>query len=304
MIVPKYIQTNFSLSSIINYKVGGYAQYFCMPSNLSHLILAKEFAQINNLPIIIIGCGTNLLVSDSGIKGLVIYLGSKIGCKIEELNMISNDRFLKISSYSSKAELLDYSAINELTGLEFSAGIPGTVGGGIFMNAGTKWGSYSSCLYKVGFITQDNQYQEVSSEELSLGYRSNNSSLLKSGSIIWDVTFKLQKSSREKIEQKINEILSYRGMKQPLLYPNCGSVFKNPPKNISELGAGRLIERSNLKGKKIGGAQVSLKHANFIINDGSATAKDVFDLIKHVQEVVFKNFNIHLQKEVILLGKF
>ena len=187
-----------------------------------------------------------------------------------------------------------------LEGLEFSAGIPGTMGGAICMNAGTKWGSYSDVVEEVTFFSSKNGYFNKKANELSFKYRGLGTRILDEETIVQKVTMRLKKSNGlDKSRALVDEILTYRGRRQPLEYPNCGSVFKNPP--APQRGAGRLIEACGLKGLTVGEAQISNKHANFILNLGNAKSSDVKELIEKAREQVLRKFSVNLEPEVKLL---
>jgi UDP-N-acetylmuramate dehydrogenase len=289
------------LAPYVTYKIGGPADIFVMPQSIEDMCRALDFSCEQALPVTLLGNGSNLLIRDKGIRGVVIYLGSLKEGRIEILSEDANQIMIRVPANLSKAHLLDWSLLHNLSGLEFSAGIPGTLGGAVFMNAGTKWGSYSNVIEAVQFYSLKKGLYTVLKDGLGLKYRGHGEGLLDGKTIVLSVDLLLKKEvDSKKSRNLVDEILGYRGMRQPLEYPNCGSVFKNPEN--SEKGAGRLIEAAGLKGIRVGGAQVSLKHANFILNLGTATASDVETLIKKIQKEIFEKFSIQLETEVIILG--
>ena len=256
------VKENVSLAGYTTFKIGGPAKYFFRAKTKQDLIKAVEFAKSNHLPYFILGGGSNLLVSDNGFDGLVIkvqntkyqILGTKI---IVEAGVKLND-------------LVKVSIENNLTGLEWAIGIPGTIGGAVKVNAHA-FGSNISEL--VGDIKKDNN-------------------------IIFSVELELKKGGRKESNELIKEYIKKRENSQPLEYPSAGCIFRNIPGH----GAGRLIDKAGLKGVKIGQAMISDKHANFIINLGEAKAKDVMELIKLVKKAIKKRFNLDLEEEIEQLG--
>ncbi len=252
---------NESLKKHNSFRIGGKADYFCIPKNIEELKQALLFAKEKKLEIAIVGCGTNLLVRDQGFKGLVI--------KTSKLNAgISLPRLIK--SLASKG----------LGGLEFLAGIPGSVGGAVVMNAGA-WGKEISRVVKEVVVLDYNGKEKVfKKKDLKFGYRS--SRFQKEKYIIVEVVFRLKKKKKSLIKKDINKYLSMRKSRQPLGSPNCGSIFKNPKSGF----AGQIIELAGCKGMRRGDAQVSQKHANFIVNLGEAKARDVIRLMTVIQSRV------------------
>lgn len=295
------------LSRWTAYGIGGPADALFEPANEDELCVALEAATKYNVPITSLGNGTNLLVRDGGVRGLVVYLaqrGRRDGLDegIDVIEETDTSALVRVSSRCAKARLLDFALDRGFAGLEFSAGIPGSLGGAVFMNAGTKWGSYGDVIERVHFFKPGDGRFTKTSAEIGFKYRGHGEGLLSGGTVVLAVEVRLSKTKpKAEIRALVDEILGYRGGKQPLELPNCGSVFKNPAN--SALGAGRLIEACGLKGKTVGGAQVSLKHANFILNLGGATSNDVETLIREVQAVVFAQRGVALETEVIVLGE-
>ncbi len=270
-------------------KVGGKADIFIMPSNIielqSAIITAKQF----NIPVTILGNGSNVIVKDGGLRGITLCLR-----KLHDIHVKGN-----VILAQSGAAIIDVSqqALEfELSGLEFACGIPGTVGGALYMNAGAYGGQISDILESATILTGDGEIQTLSKSELLLGYRQ---SIFKDkGYVILEANFKLEKSVAKLIKDKMDELTIARRTKQPLEYPSCGSVFKRPPGYY----AGKLIQDCGLQGKRIGGAEVSKKHAGFIVNVENATSQDYLNLIGFVQQTVKEKFGVDLETEVIILG--
>ncbi len=280
------------MSKHTTFKIGGNADYFLTPENEEQLKSAYIAAKQADKSVLILGNGSNLLVGDKGIRGVVICLfkkmdnievcGEKIvaGCGVP---------MSRVSNAAMKAEL---------SGFEFASGIPGTVGGGVYMNAGAYGFELKDIIETVRFMDSAGNISELSCEKCEFGYRE--SIFEKKGYIVLGCTFKLKKDNADAIRERINDYTQRRTSKQPIEKPSAGSVFKRPQGYF----AGALVEAANLKGFSIGGAQVSEKHAGFIVNTGGATARDVLDLIKHIQAVVYEKNGVRLETEVKLIGEF
>lgn len=271
------------------FRIGGNADVFVCPENI--LELEKIVAKLNcqNLPYFVIGNGSNLLVSDKGIEGVVICT-EKINSITVSENKIFAEAGAKLSALASEATK------NSLTGLEFAAGIPGTVGGGVFMNAGAYDGELKNVITTVK-ILREGKIIDLSAEQCAFGYRS--SVFQATGDIILGAEFLLSPGDRDKISSKIHDFAARRKLKQPLEFPSAGSAFKRPEGYF----AGKLIDDSGLRGFSVGGAQVSEKHCGFIINKGGATAADVLNLIKYIKTSVYVRFGVKLQEEIKLIGR-
>jgi len=280
----KYLR-NESLKKHTTFKIGGTADYFCVPRGVEELQEAIEFAEEHDLEIAVMGGGSNLLVLDRGFRGLVIKLaGGMNGIRIDGSTV----------RVGAGAML---SRLTNLGGLEFLAGIPGTVGGAVVMNAGA-WGKEIAPYVKeVILIGRKGRKKVLSRKELGFKYRG---SRLQNGKwIVAEVLLKLNKRDKNKIKEEIKHYLTARKIAQPLGIPNCGSVFRNPPGKF----AGKLIENAGCKGMRYGDAQVSEKHANFIVNLGDAKARDVIRLITAVQKAVKSRFHIALEPELKIMVK-
>lgn len=270
-----------------SFRIGGDASLFIEPLSPSELALIVEKCCENKIEYFVLGNGSNLLVSDDGITKPVIHLGRGF----DSIEM-PDETTIVAKAGASLSALCKYALSKELTGLEFAYGIPGTVGGAAFMNAGAYGGEMKDVVYSCSHIDYRGNFGSLKEERLDFGYR--RSAYSENGFIITDVTFKLCKGHKDEIESRMNELLQKRIDKQPLNYPSAGSVFKRPEGYF----AGELIERSGLKGKTIGGAAVSKKHAGFIVNVGNATCSDVAALIEFCRDTVFEKFGVTLETEI------
>jgi UDP-N-acetylmuramate dehydrogenase len=242
------------------------------------------------IPYYLIGNGSNLLVNDAGFRGVVLMLsGEFFDIALLDENTIICGAGTKLS------KLCLFALNNSLSGLEFLWGIPASVGGAVFMNAGAYGGEIKDVLLSCSYITPDGTEKERGAKELELAYRE--SVFMRNKNIISSAKFKLHKAEKQAIQSQMNAFFERRKEKQPLNYPSAGSIFKRPPGNY----AGTLIASCGLKGLSIGGAQISEKHAGFIVNTGTATCEDVLNLIKLVQDEVFKKSGVVLEKEIMVL---
>jgi UDP-N-acetylmuramate dehydrogenase len=283
------------LKNHVAYRVGGPADILAFPQSEEDLVWIGQQAQAHSLPLTVIGRGTNLLVSDKGIRGITVSL-EKAFKTIELLSQQPDGKiWVKAGGGVSKPELLEWAVQGGFTGLEFSSGVPGTIGGGIFMNAGTKYGCYGDILKELRLFDFSTGAQTFSRKEFHFGYREQTA--VKNRLVLW-ATFELIRGEPTAIRTEVNRIIQERADKQPLDFPSCGSTFKNP----EGYSAGRLIEKAGLKGRTVGGAQISEKHANFILNKGNATAQDILDLIQIAKDTVQSQFGVTLECEVIILG--
>jgi UDP-N-acetylmuramate dehydrogenase len=282
------------LAPYLAYGVGGPADCLLTPQTEEELTWIAAICRTHSIPLTIVGTGTNLLVRDEGIRGVTLMLRDAFrGVEIEQE---SGDKvWVRAGGGVSKPDLLEWAVQRGLRGLEFSSGVPGTIGGGIFMNAGTKYGCYGDLLRKVRLFDFEHGAKEFTTDRSLFGYREQK--LVKNTLVLW-ATFELVRGDREKIRAEVNRIIAERAEKQPLDFPSCGSTFKNP----EGYSAGRLIEKAGLKGMRVGGAEISEKHANFILNKGHATAQDLLTLIEMVKVKVKAESNIDLECEVIILG--
>lgn len=280
-----HISEDINLSKYTTYKVGGIAKVMVSPKTVEKLILLLKELKKRNIKYKVLGYGSNLIFSDSEFNGIII--------KLDQFNNISINDTTVIAGAGVSLVKLSYKVMKEgLSGLEFASGIPGTVGGAIFMNAGAYKSDMSCIVSEVKVVTPDFEVKTLYNSDLEYKYRS--SFLQKhEGYICLEAKLVLQRSNTKEIKDLMEKRRQKRIMLQPLEYPSAGSVFRNPENDF----AGRLIEECGLKGYTIGGAKVSEKHANFIINSNNATAKDVRDLIKYVHDTVKEKTNIDLKIE-------
>ena len=286
--ITQKIMYNEPMRNHTSFKVGGNADLFVSVVNEDELKQALNYAKLKNLPITIIGNGSNLLVSDNGIRGLVI----KIDIQFFKIEDNKKDIVVKVGSGNKMMALGIQLKEKEISGFEELSGIPGTVGGAVFMNAGASGKEMKDIVVSTKCMDKDGKIFELSNEDQKFEYRS--SIFNQKEYIILETKLKLEKGNKENIEQKMKEYLNKRKEKQPLEYPSAGSTFKRQEGIITA----KLIDECGLKGYKIGGAMVSEKHAGFIVNTGDATAKDVLELIKYVKEKVYKETKIRIEEEI------
>lgn len=280
-------EENVPMSSKTSFKTGGNAELMLYPDSVDSLLKLLDVCKKNNVKTYIIGNGSNILVSDNGLSGVVFRLSGNMS-KIE----LIDEQTVFCQCGASMKSLCNFALENSLSGLEFAYGIPGTAGGAAYMNAGAYGGEMKDVLFKCEHIDSDGNIGSFEGNELNLGYRK--SVYSDKDFIITGLYLKLKKGNRDDIKSLMNENLFKRKDKQPLEYPSAGSTFKRPEGYF----AGKLIEDSHLKGFSVGGAQVSEKHAGFVINKGNATTADILALIKHIQDEVYKNFKVKLETEV------
>lgn len=278
---------NEPLSRHSSFKIGGLADVFIKPYDIMQLKSVLEFCREKDVPYVVVGNGSNILFKDEGFKGAVINIGPNMASvKLEDENIIVASAGVPL------AKVAYFAMEHSLAGFEFVWGIPGNIGGAVFMNAGAYDGEIKDIIVSSNYIDRNNNEGVILKEDMGLGYRK--SVYMENGFIITGAKFKLKKGNKTEIKTKMDEFMQRRKSKQPLEYPNVGSIFKRPQGNF----AGTLIEKCGLKGKSIGGAMVSEKHAGFIVNTGSATAKDVIALIDFVRNEVFKQTGYDLEPEV------
>lgn len=278
------IKENVSLKTLTTLKVGGISKYVFYPKNVTSLKKALTLFKENNINYKIFGNGSNIIPSDKIYDGVIIKLSSLNNLKI-------NDEVIEVEAGYSLMKLAKEVIKLGLSGLEWANGIPGTIGGAVYMNAGAYKQDMSFVLEKITALDENMNIVTLNKDELDFSYRY--SRLMEENLICLSATLRLEKKDISLIEEVVNKRKEKRMETQPLEYPSAGSVFRNPFNDF----AGRLVEECNLKGKQIGGAMISLKHANFIINKDNATGKDVLDLINLAKKEVKEKFNIELKQE-------
>ncbi|MDK6808888.1 UDP-N-acetylmuramate dehydrogenase [Ligilactobacillus agilis] len=278
------------LAKYTNTKTGGPAECLAFPKNVAEIKSLLVFAKENQVAVTVIGNASNLIVKEGGILGLVIILTD-----MNEIKVKGNFILAQAGASLIKTTQVAYQA--GLTGLEFAAGIPGSIGGAIFMNAGAYDGEIKDVVKSVEVITRDGQLKTYQNNELHFAYR--HSRLQEEDDIVLQATFSLRAGDRYAIRNRMEELNFLRASKQPLEYPSCGSVFKRPVGHFT----GKLICDAGLQGYQSGGAQVSKKHAGFIVNVDHATASDYLDVIHHIQAEIKAKFDVDLETEVRIIGR-
>ncbi len=283
---------NAPMSKYTSFKTGGNADLLIIPASIDSLQeIIKKCKELNIKPFVM-GNGSNLLVTDNGYKGVII----KIGSNLSSIKLL-DENTIECETGTMMKALCNFALDNSLTGLEFAFGIPGNLGGAVYMNAGAYGGEMKDVLYSCTHIDSDGNIGTLTKDQLNLGYR--RSAYTDNGYTIISATLKLQKGDKIAIKEAMNDKLRRRKEKQPLEFPSAGSTFKRPEGYF----AGALIEDCNLKGYSIGGAQVSEKHAGFVINRGGATSTDILNLIKYIQNTVFDKHDVKLETEVKIIGE-
>lgn len=284
------VQPDMALKDYTYTRLGGTADYFVTPENYEEVQQVIRLAREENLPFTMLGNGSNLIIKDGGIRGIVMNLRNLNQIKTEGEKLIAQ----------SGARIIDASRealAASLAGLEFACGIPGSVGGALFMNAGAYGGEIKDVLESAIVATKTGELLNLNAGELDLDYRTSN--IPENGYIVLEATFALKKGDPAEIKAIMDDLTEKRESKQPLEYPSCGSVFKRPPGYF----AGKLIQDSGLQGKSIGGAEVSTKHAGFIVNKDNASADEYIALIEYVQKTVKEKFGVQLEREVRIIGE-
>ncbi len=287
------ILKNEPMSKHTSLKIGGIADYFIKIKSIDELRNVLEFTNKNKIKTTIVGNGTNLLVKDGGIRGIVIKL-ELIDFKIKKM---AKEVQITVGSGMTLAALAAVALKEEITGLEFLAGIPGTIGGAIRMNAGAYGSEMKDIVVKTRYMTYDGKIKTLDLDEHEFVYR--NSIFSKLNVIIIDTTISVKKGNKEEIENKMNEYSVSRKNSQPLEYPNAGSTFKRKEGVITA----KIIDECGLKGFNIGDAEVSTKHAGFIVNKGKATAKDFLELVEHIKKEIKSKTGLDLELEILVIGE-
>ena len=274
------------------FRVGGPADFYAMPSSIEEIKGLVAYCKDTNLPYYIVGNGSNLLVGDKGFRGLII----QVGRNLSDISVDGETVTAYAGALLSKVAQVILS--NELTGFEFAAGIPGTVGGAVRMNAGAYGGEIKDILAEADVLDNEGNVLTLTNEELKLSYRS--SVVSEKGYVVLKAVFKLEKGNRDDIKAVMDDLKDRRVTKQPLEFASAGSTFKRPEGYF----AGKLIEDAGLRGFNVGDAEVSCKHCGFVVNKGNATAKDIVDLVDYVIKTVEDKFNVTLEPEVRRIGEF
>lgn len=284
------VYTNESMKKHTTFRIGGNADYFLIPENTSELQSAIKICRANNIPYFILGNGSNILVSDKGIEGAVISME-----KLNTIEVYEDTIYAQAGAKLSKTASI--AAENSLSGFETLSGIPGTVGGAVFMNAGAYGGEIKDVALEVYAIDENGNEKTFSNSECNFGYRS---SVFSSGEyIITGAKFRLRTKDKDEITAQMRDYAERRRDRQPLSFPSAGSTFKRPEGYF----AGKLIQDSGLRGFAIGGAAVSEKHCGFVVNTGNATCSDVVNLIDYIKKCVYEKFGVMLHEEVRIIGR-
>lgn len=286
------VKRNELLSQHTTMKIGGPAEIFIEPSSLANIQKVMTFIKERQLPWRAIGRGSNLLVSDKGIEGIVIKLGAGLG------HLSINESTITVGGGHSLVSLSTLISKKGLSGLEFASGIPGSVGGAVYMNAGAHGSDISKILTKAHILFEDGSIEWLSNKEMEFTYRTSVLQKKRPG-IVLEAEFQLTTGDRTAIVSQMQKNKDYRKETQPWNFPCAGSIFRNPLPNY----AGRLIEDAGLKGFQIGGAKISEMHGNFIVNAGNATAKDVLDLIQYIKDTIMELYGVKMETEVEIIGR-
>lgn len=281
---------NESLSKYTFTKTGGPADVLAFPKTREELVAIVDMARVNKIPVTVIGNASNLIIKDGGIRGIVIILPNfhKIEVSETKVTAEAGATIINTTIAAQKAGL---------TGIEFAAGIPGSVGGAVFMNAGAYGGEVKDVFESAEVLLPDGHITTLSAEDMNFSYR--HSTVQDDGGIVISATFALKRGNKDAIQEEMDRVNELRRSKQPLEYPSCGSVFKRPKGHFT----GPLIIKAGLQGKMVGGAQVSMKHAGFIVNIKHATATDYLNLIHLIQKTIKEKFDVALHTEVRIIGE-
>lgn len=286
------VLTNEPMSRHTTFRIGGPADLFLLPNTVEEIKKIREICIQEQESYFILGNGSNLLVSDSGFRGVIIQTYRNLAQIQVEEDCIRAQAGALLSGIAQAAKAAS------LTGFEFAAGIPGTLGGAVVMNAGAYGGEMKDVLKEATVLDSEGQIRRIPAGKLSMGYRT--SVIKEAGYMVLEAVISLKKGDPDQIRETMKDLTQRRISKQPLEYPSAGSTFKRPEGYF----AGKLIMDSGLRGFTHGGAQVSEKHCGFVINTGGATARDVCELMEHVQKTVYEKYNVKLEPEVKFLGDF
>ena len=290
LILEDIIKVNEPLKRYTYTETGGNADFYLSPTKNEDVQAIVRYAKEKDIPVTYLGNGSNIIIREGGIRGIVISLLS-----LNHIN-VSDDAIIA----GSGSAIIDVSRAardHVLTGLEFACGIPGSVGGAVYMNAGAYGGEIKDCIDYALCVNEEGDLIQFTNKELELDYR--NSIVQKQHLVVLEAAFTLEPGKLDEIQAKMDDLTERRESKQPLEYPSCGSVFQRPPGHF----AGKLIQDSDLQGYRVGGVEVSKKHAGFMVNVDNGTATDYEDLIHHVQKVVKEKFDVELHREVRIIGE-
>lgn len=291
-IAPERVLTKEPMKKHTTFRIGGEAEFYIVPENIEEVQWTVKIARKHEIPMFILGNGSNLLVGDRGIDGIVLQI-------YKNMNEITVNGTEITAQAGALLSSIAREALNQsLTGFEFAGGIPGTFGGAITMNAGAYGGEMIQVLKEATVLTKEGEILTLTADELELGYRTSN--VIKCGYTVLSGTISLKEGDPSEIKKQMDEYSLARKTKQPLELPSAGSTFKRPEGYF----AGKLIDDAGLRGYQVGGARVSDKHCGFVVNQENATAKDVLQLIEDVQKVVKEKFGVDLEPEVKRVGKF
>lgn len=285
------IKKNVLMKNHTSFRIGGFADEFCEAKSVAQIKELTAYAKEKGMPYQIIGNGTNILVSDNGIRGLVIKLANDFS----KTELKENRIIAEAGSLLTNLSVLALK--NSLTGLEFASGIPGTLGGAIYMNAGAYGGEMKDVIKSVTYL-ENGEVKTIFSDKLEFDYRK--SFFTNRDAVILSAEIELTAGDAEEIKAKMEDYKKRRTEKQPLLMPSAGSTFKRPAGYF----AGKLIEDAGLKGYKMGNAMVSDKHSGFVVNSGDATAEEILNLIEYIKKTVFEKFGVKLETEIKMIGEF
>ena len=284
------VKENEKLSHYTYTKTGGPADVLVFPKSKDEVAAVVAWVNEKQVPLTVLGNSSNVIIKDGGVRGIVMILTEMDHMEVKRHRL----------TVQSGARLIDASRMalaERLSGLEFACGIPGSVGGAVYMNAGAYDGEVEEVIESVVVITREGKIKTYSKDELEFSYR--HSKLQETNEIVLEVVFELEKGKHEAIKARMDELTALRESKQPLEYPSCGSVFKRPTGYFT----GKLIQEAGLQGLTWGGAQVSMKHAGFIVNINQATATDYIELIAHIKKVIMEHYGVPLETEVRIIGE-
>lgn len=284
------VRINEPMKNHTTFKIGGPAQYYVTPESVTQIQEVVSLCKDKNIPLHVIGNGSNILVGDDGVDGVVLALFNTFS------DYEIKDNVITAQAGMSLIKLAVIALREGLTGLEFASGIPGSVGGAVYMNAGAYDGQMKDVVTSVTVLDEAGNIRILSRDELDMGYRT--SAVAKHNMIVLQVIIELKAGDKEQIKDRMNQLSELRKQKQPLEYPSAGSTFKRPEGYF----AGKLIADAGLKGYSIGGAAVSEKHAGFVVNMGGATAKDVVELTDYIKKRIIEQFGVTLELEIKKIG--